>query len=38
MTIEFSDFSFRYESQSNATLKNLNLQINPGEKILIIGT
>ncbi|CCN33746.1 putative ATPase component of Cobalt ABC-type transport system, contain duplicated ATPase [Vibrio nigripulchritudo SO65] len=37
MTIEFSDFSFRYESQSNATLKNLNLQINPGEKILIIG-
>ncbi|UAB73933.1 energy-coupling factor ABC transporter ATP-binding protein [Vibrio sp. SCSIO 43132] len=37
MTIEFSNFSFRYESQSNATLKNLNLQINPGEKILIIG-
>ncbi|SJZ42139.1 energy-coupling factor transport system ATP-binding protein [Pilibacter termitis] len=35
--IEFVDFSFQYESQSEATLKNINLSIYEGEKILIVG-
>ncbi|WP_367990351.1 ABC transporter ATP-binding protein [Vibrio sp. NTOU-M3] len=37
MTIEFSNFSFRYESLDKPTLKNINLRIEKGEKILIIG-
>jgi len=37
MTIEFSDFSFRYESLDKPTLKHINLRIEQGEKILIIG-
>ena len=37
MTIEFSDFSFRYESLDKPTLKNINLRIEKGEKIVIIG-
>ncbi len=37
MTIEFSDFSFRYESLDKPTLKHINLRIEKGEKILIIG-
>lgn len=35
--IDFKDFSFRYESQAHPTLKNINLQIYPGEKICICG-
>ncbi|MEZ8194130.1 ABC transporter ATP-binding protein [Vibrio cortegadensis] len=37
MTIEFSNFSFRYESLDKPTLKNINLRIEQGEKIVIIG-
>ncbi|MBF9003479.1 ABC transporter ATP-binding protein [Vibrio nitrifigilis] len=37
MTIEFSDFSFRYESLDKPTLKHINLTIKPGEKVVIIG-
>ncbi|NOH60792.1 ABC transporter ATP-binding protein [Vibrio sp. RE88] len=37
MTIEFSDFSFRYESLDRPTLKHINLRIEKGEKIVIIG-
>ncbi|HAS6045141.1 TPA: ATP-binding cassette domain-containing protein [Vibrio vulnificus] len=37
MTIEFSNFSFRYESQDKPTLRNINLRIEKGEKIVIIG-
>lgn len=35
--IEFSNFSFKYNSQQNPTLKNINLDIYEGEKILILG-
>ena len=35
--ISFSDFSFTYRSQKSPTLKNINLDIFPGEKILIVG-
>lgn len=35
--IEFKDFSFKYKSQSEPTLKDINLKIYPGEKILIAG-
>ena len=35
--IEFKDFSFRYTAQKNPTLKNINLSIYEGEKILICG-
>ncbi|MEH6454283.1 MAG: ABC transporter ATP-binding protein, partial [Psychromonas sp.] len=37
MTIEFSDFSFKYASQDKATLKGINLRIEKREKIVIIG-
>ncbi|AQM71289.1 Putative HMP/thiamine import ATP-binding protein YkoD [Vibrio campbellii] len=37
MTIEFSNFSFRYESLDKPTLKNIKLRIEKGEKIVIIG-
>lgn len=37
MMIEFSNFSFRYDALVNPTLKNINLTIQPGEKVLIIG-
>ncbi|WP_210472036.1 ABC transporter ATP-binding protein [Vibrio crassostreae] len=37
MTIAFSNFSFRYESLDKPTLKNINLRIEKGEKIVIIG-
>ncbi|WP_117233095.1 ABC transporter ATP-binding protein [Vibrio maerlii] len=37
MTIEFSNFSFRYESLDKPTLKHINLRIEKGEKIVIIG-
>ena len=35
--IEFKDFSFKYNSQKDCTLKNINLTIYEGEKVLIIG-
>ncbi len=35
--IEFSDFTFKYRAQTEPTLKNINLKIYPGEKILIAG-
>lgn len=35
--IEFKDFSFRYKSQSEATLKDINLTIYEGEKVLLLG-
>lgn len=37
MSVTFSNFSFRYASQDKPTLKNINLRIEKGEKILIIG-
>lgn len=35
--IEFNDFTFKYHSQAEPTLHNINLKIYPGEKILIVG-
>ena len=35
--IEFKDFSFRYKSQTEPTLKNINLTIYKGEKVLLLG-
>lgn len=35
--IQFKDFSFKYDSQADPTLKHINLEINPGEKILLAG-
>ena len=35
--IEFEDFSFQYRVQSSPTLKNINLKIYEGEKVLIVG-
>ena len=35
--IEFKDFSFRYKSQTQDTLKHINLTIYEGEKVLLLG-
>ncbi|MDO4484676.1 MAG: ABC transporter ATP-binding protein [Clostridia bacterium] len=35
--ISFRDFSFQYRAQKRPTLKNINLDIYPGERILIAG-
>ena len=35
--IEFTNFTFKYFAQSKPTIKNLNLKIYEGEKILIVG-
>ncbi len=35
--IEFKNFSFKYNTQQEKTLKNINLTIYEGEKILILG-
>ena len=35
--IEFKDFSFKYKIQSKATLRDINLTIYEGEKVLILG-
>lgn len=35
--IEFRDFSFQYYTQKTPTLKNINLTIGRGEKVLIVG-
>ncbi|MFT8477843.1 MAG: ABC transporter ATP-binding protein [Liquorilactobacillus sp.] len=35
--ISFKDFSFKYDSQAEDTLKHIDLDIYPGEKVLIAG-
>ena len=35
--IEFKDYSFKYRSQVEPTLLDINLKIYPGEKVLIVG-
>ena len=35
--IEFKDFSFKYRVQAEPTVKNINLTIYEGEKVLIVG-
>jgi len=35
--IEFNNYSFQYYEQSEPTLKNINLSIKKGEKVLILG-
>lgn len=35
--ISFRDYTFKYRAQIEPTLFNINLDINPGEKILIVG-
>ncbi len=35
--IQFTDYSFQYFSQAEPTLKNVNLTIYEGEKVLIVG-
>lgn len=35
--IEFKDFSFKYRAQKEATLRDINLSVMPGEKVLIVG-
>ncbi|MDT2668511.1 ABC transporter ATP-binding protein [Enterococcus dongliensis] len=35
--IEFRNFTFQYDSQAEPTLKDIQLTIRPGEKILIMG-
>lgn len=37
MSIQFTNFYFRYDALVNPTLKEINLTIHPGEKILIVG-
>lgn len=34
--IEFENFTFKYRSQMEPTLRDINLKIYPGEKVLII--
>ena len=35
--IEFKDYTFKYRSQVEPTLRHVNLTINAGEKVLIVG-
>lgn len=35
--IEFKNFSFKYRSQKEPTIRDINLSIYPGEKVLIVG-
>lgn len=35
--VEFIDFGFQYKSQTSATLFDINLTINKGEKVLLLG-
>ncbi len=37
MSIEFSNFTFKYWALEKPTLKNINLKIEQGEKVVIIG-
>ena len=34
--IEFENFTFKYRSQMEPTLRDINLKIYPGENVLII--
>ncbi len=36
--ISFKDYGFQYMAQAKPTLKNINLDIYSGEKVLIAGT
>jgi len=35
--IEFKNYTFQYRSQTEPTLRDINLKIYPGEKVLIVG-
>ena len=35
--IQFEDFTFQYQAQLEPTLKDINLTIYQGEKVLIVG-
>ena len=35
--IEFKNYTFKYRSQVEPTLRDINLKIYPGEKVLIVG-
>ena len=35
--IQFKDFTFKYDAQAEPTLKSLNLSIEKGQKVLIVG-
>lgn len=35
--IEFKDYTFKYRSQEEPTLRDINLSIYPGEKVLVVG-
>lgn len=35
--ISFKDFSFQYRAQKQPTLRHINLDIYPGERVLIAG-
>ncbi len=35
--IEFKDYTFKYRSQVEPTLRDFNLKVYPGEKVLIVG-
>ena len=35
--IEFKNYTFKYRSQSEPTLREIDLTVNPGEKVLIVG-
>ena len=37
ISVNFENFTFKYESQSEPTLHNINLKIYEGEKVVIIG-
>ena len=37
IAINFENMTFQYETQSNPTLKNINLKIYRGEKVAIVG-
>ncbi len=37
IAVRFENFSFRYNSQKETTLKDINLTIRKGEKVLVIG-
>ena len=35
--IEFKNYTFKYQSQSEPTLRDIDLKVYPGEKVLIVG-
>ena len=35
--IQFKDFTFKYDAQAEPTLKDINLTIEKGQKVLVIG-